>query len=625
MKKKILRTAGLVLFLICIKSMIHAQGIFNYGAKMVILPGCNLVLTGSNMNFTNESSGSNDGTVELSGNFKLQGNWFNNAAGILDMSVYTGNVHFYGIDTQVITHSTINNYTIFYGLSLSTGAIVKVPPSKAVTVTQNFSTTGGTFILKSDSAHGTASLIDHNGGSGTNIISERWVKGRQGYHFLSSPVNNSPADSIWINNGNYWFYSYDERLRSDTNRDKGWIRTFPGQNMENARGYSSVFKKSKTLSFTNPIVSGNPVMTVYLSNFTDSIKHDDPNGWNLLGNPFPCSLNADAFINDNAVTTQSISGAVYFWDDIDPVIDRNSDYAVYNLSGGTASTSNNTNKPNGMIAVGQGFFVHKYILASNYPTLNNCVNSIVTFNRSQRIHNFETQFFITEPIIRQQVWLDLSCPSKSLFNEILVSCLPGATDGSDIAYDAVKLKGNSDIAFYSILNGVDYAIQGLPPLNGERKSIPLGMYISYTGNYKIIPYFKDFNDANKIYLEDKFEGKMVNLRTTVSYDFFIANKGEIRDRFVLHFNPLTSIDETGKNTDALKITCKDRNIIISLEGNENCEGLISVCDMSGKILYCKNMVIIPGLSIDLGEYATGCYLIHITGTGIIYTGKVMLK
>ena len=624
MNNFIKKTAWITLFCLAVSGQLKAQGLFNDGTKLVATPGCNLILTGPTMNFTNLSSGSANGTFELSGNFYLQGSWFNNSNAILNMSPYAGNVYFNGNDTQLITHSSLDKYSIFYGLTLGSGAIVKVPAAKAVTVSNNFSTTGGTFILKSDSAHGTASLIDNNGGNNTKIISERWIMGRLGYHFLSSPVKDSPTDSIWVDNGNYWFYTYDERMRSDTNRDKGWIRAFPGQIMATAKGYSSVFKKSKTLQFTNPVISGNPTVTVYLTNFTDSIKHDDPNGWNLLGNPFPSAIDADAFINDNSIVTPSIEGPIYLWDDADLTINRNSDYAVYCLSGGAAAGSNPFNAPTRKIAVGQGFFVRKYIPVSSYPTLNNTVSSTVTFNRTQRVHEFVPQFFIPDMIIKQKIWLDLSCPAKSLYNEILVSCLNGATDAYDIAYDAKKLRGNADIAFYSICGNMDYAIQGLPPLNGERKSIPIGIDVNYSGNYTIKPYFESFDDANRIYLEDKLEKKMINLRTNSEYNFFIAQKGIIRDRFVLHFNPDASAIPTNENPVQIKVTTISGNLILNINSTTPIEGHLYLLDMTGKILLDKNQLINGNNEISLGRFAQGCYLIRFTSNDFNFSRKVLI-
>ncbi|MDQ5930243.1 MAG: fibronectin-binding autotransporter adhesin, partial [Bacteroidota bacterium] len=72
------------------------------------------------------------------------------------------------------------------------------------------------------------------------------------------------------------------------------------------------------------------------------------NQYNLIGNPYPSALDADAFINDNS---SIISGALYFWTHSTPITQSGSkyvyssnDYATYNISGGV-KTFGNFNSP----------------------------------------------------------------------------------------------------------------------------------------------------------------------------------------------------------------------------------------------------------------------------------------
>ena len=616
---------AVLMWVACINSM--AQGMYNSGAKIVVTSGTGIFLYGANMSYYNQAAGTN-GTLELAGNFNLQGSWYNNTTAILDLSALSGKVTFYGTDTQVISHSSTDKYTRFYNLSLNTAAIVKVPPAKAVSVTNNFVTTGGTFILKSDSAHGTASMIDKNGGSATVITAERWIRGRLGYHFISSPVKDSPTDSIWSNNSNYWFQYYDESVRSDSNRDAGWIRAFPGQIMPNGKAYSCTYFHSNTRHFYNEIISGDPAVTVTLKNITGSILSDDPNGWNLIGNPFPCAIDGEKFLYHNADTTNSIDGALYFWDDVNGNINRNDDYAIFNLSGATAARGNPGNAPNGMIAIGQGFFVHKHATALSvppYPALNGSISSTVTFYRRFRVHEFTTQFFVPAIVSKQKLWLDVIYPDKDLFNEILVACLIGATDAADISYDAKKLKGNTEIALYSILNQSEYAIQGLPPLNGERKSIQLGLDVTNTGNYFFRPTFDNFNDANQVYLEDKLEKKMINLRNITEYDFSVSTAGSITNRFVLWFNPdLSSVPENNTAT-VFNVWNNNGKVIVNVGLNKPFSAVCMLFDMAGKELYNQKITVAASGQIDLGYYARGCYLIRIAGNEVNYVQKLIIR
>jgi len=81
------------------------------------------------------------------------------------------------------------------------------------------------------------------------------------------------------------------------------------------------------------------------------------------------------------------------------------------------------------------------------------------------------------------------------------------TAGLDPSYDARKLKGNPNIALYTRLvedNGVDFAIQALPPLNTEKVEVKIGNekkyvvdcldseWISSSGKY-----VSDFEETSK--------------------------------------------------------------------------------------------------------------------------------
>ena len=133
----------------------------------------------------------------------------------------------------------------------------------------------------------------------------------------------------------------------------------------------------------------------------------------------------------------------------------------------------------------------------------------------------------------KKYWLSLNNSSLSLFNQILVAFAPAATDGFDEGYDAVKLKGNPDIALYSVVGNTDCIIQGLPPLTQET-TVKIGMDLSNAGNYVFTGFNKNDFPTDFVYLIDLEEGKIQDLKADSQFRFY-AKAGTNKSRFVLKF------------------------------------------------------------------------------------------
>jgi hypothetical protein len=72
------------LIIVCLLSwgiLLHAQGIKNNGASIVVKQGAEVVIAGSSGGFTNQAFGGTDGKVFLDGQISVRGNWLNNADG----------------------------------------------------------------------------------------------------------------------------------------------------------------------------------------------------------------------------------------------------------------------------------------------------------------------------------------------------------------------------------------------------------------------------------------------------------------------------------------------------------------------------------------------------------------
>ena len=257
----------------------------------------------------------------------------------------------------------------------------------------------------------------------------------------------------------------------------------------------------------------------------------------LLGNPYPSTLDADAFINANIVGTgtinQTISGTLYFWTHNHTLSGNNylsSDYATYNLFGGTAVSTGtgNTTAPTRYIAAGQGFFV------------NTLANGIASFRNNMRMGSNNTNFYKnsnSENLEKHRIWLNLT-DDNSNFSQTMVGYGERATNGYDSGYDGLYF-GTNQFVMYSLLNNDSYAIQARALPFSNLDEIPIGFITNTSGNLSIGIDHLDglFLDGQKIYLEDKLL-KTINDITHAPYQF-TATQGIINNRFVLRYTDQT--------------------------------------------------------------------------------------
>lgn len=261
---------------------------------------------------------------------------------------------------------------------------------------------------------------------------------------------------------------------------------------------------------------------------------------NLLGNPYPSALSADAFLLDpsNAAT---LSGSIYLWTHNTPMNAAyqytGSDYAIYNYLGGTvggvptgAATNPGLNMsiPTGKIASGQGFFV------------KGLANSTATFKNSMRIAGNNDQFFkmssataTTSEPEKHRYWLDIS-NTQGAFKQVLVGYVEGATVGIDRLYDGDMVDVGNAAVLYTIAENTKLSIQGRPLPFDVDETLPLGYKSTIVSTYSIkLSAFDGLFTSQKVYLEDTLLNVIHDL-TTSPYTF-ATEIGTFDTRFKLRY------------------------------------------------------------------------------------------
>ncbi|MBW4361111.1 T9SS sorting signal type C domain-containing protein [Flavobacterium taihuense] len=312
---------------------------------------------------------------------------------------------------------------------------------------------------------------------------------------------------------------------------------------------------------------------------------------NLIGNPYPSAVDAETFMEDNASV---IYGALYFWTHNSAPTQTgtvysyaSNDYAVFNISGGTAATTGGS-APSGQIASGQSFFVGSKI-AGNF-VFNNAMRISAAGSNSQFFKMNKTKR--AAKIEKNRVWLNLT-NSGGVFKQLLVGYIAGATNGLDNLYDGISFNGNSYVDFYSVDNEKMLTIQGRALPFDQTDEVPLGYKTSIAGIFEISIDKVDgaLVDQN-IFIEDKVTGDIVDLKKR-SYSFSTAI-GIFNDRFVLRYidnNLKKNVLSTNKSdlvNQSLLVSVKKHQINI----NSSYEILdkVMVYDLNGRLLYKKENV-----------------------------------
>jgi len=210
-------------------------------------------------------------------------------------------------------------------------------------------------------------------------------------------------------------------------------------------------------------------------------------------------------------------------------------------------------------------------------------------------------------------------------NSTLITFLPDMTFGLDPSYDAGKLKGNPNIALYTKLvedNGVDFAIQALPPLNTEKVEVKVGLDVSEAGDYNFkFTESENFDETTSIKLEDKKTGEIIDFREIEEYSFNISQAGEIRERFVLHFNNAAGIEDQTPETADIRFYVYDNKLYII--DKELKSGTIQLFNMLGQPVMEKQYTeAVNAIDLNLSE---GYYIVRIITDKMAMSGKIYLE
>lgn len=310
--------------------------------------------------------------------------------------------------------------------------------------------------------------------------------------------------------------------------------------------------------------------------------------YNLIGNPFPSAINADAFLS-HPNNIGVIDATLYFWTHNTPITNNNytnNDYAIYNYLGGTGTsaavnTGVNTAVPNGKIAAGQGFFV-KALVSGN-----------VLFSNTMRIAGENNQFFRMQNGNQTQVnsshryWLDITNGSGA-YKQTLIGYANDATSGIDRGYDSDFIDVGLPMSLYSVLpGGQALSIQGRGLPFDQSDIVPLGFKSTALDDYTIhLSSFDGLFDFQDIFLKDRYLNIIHDLKAGDYY--FRSAAGTFDDRFQIIYTTalLNTIDFESSNS----IVLYHHNSKINIHSQVELIDRVNVYDVRGVLLATQKNV-----------------------------------
>ncbi len=458
---------------------------------------------------------------------------------IINGSVALGS-NLYFDQSNIGTSNRLNNLTIN-----RTGRTITI--GNALQIKGSLNPTAGTLATANNltlisNASNTASITEGTGNYITgNVTIQRYIPAvARRWRFMSSPVNGSnlldwrgetfitgpgTGNVVGTLNSNgfdatatnspsvYW---YDESvITGDFN--SGWTNPSTINNtLSTGVGYRVFLRGDRsdlgrlnntnntqneiTLNLTQAVNKGDISMPV---TYTSSGIPDN-DGWNLVGNPYPCAFDWNAFHDagrsgNSGTNYANISPTIWV---LDP---QDNSYKYYN------ALTNAGNITDGIIAQGQAFWI-KAVTSS--PSM--------TFKESFKTTATPDNLFKVSPNSAFTIRV-----SKDSLNadELIVKYIQGAVNTKD-DYDVIKLSSPIIIGAW----GSDSVILALSARNIPTTNDTIKLYIGTSSSGSFTFNFKNthlIDLLDHVFLVDNYTNSIINLKQNPTYIFNISTSNNL--------------------------------------------------------------------------------------------------
>ncbi|MFL3661353.1 MAG: hypothetical protein ACI6PN_06340 [Polaribacter sp.] len=579
----------LLLLLLELNLEIQAQYISNNGAYISISSDTNVHIntisnendaTLSNNGILHVTAIQNNGNITGNGVYNITGDFIStgeflsqsgtvNMQGTSAQTMEMGATTFYNLTIDNAAAVTLSSeQTVLTNiLTINSGKIFKIEAAKNLTVTGTISNFGGTsgLILKSNNT-GTASLI-HNSSDLLGTV-QRYISGApEDWHFLSAPVSDQNISGSWNPTGTYGngtgydLYIFNEptpcwTYQLNTTVAPTWASIHPTLNFVEGRGYLYAAQApNPTKEFIGLLNNGDISYPLTSESPDPAVK-----GFNLIGNPYTAAIDWKAATGWTRTGLVSSGGGYDMWI-WNPAVNN---YGVYN-----SSANSGTNGVTQYIAPTQGYFVRTAangaITMSNATQVNtgasNWLKAKHTATKNTEINSFKVRITSKEGYGSDEVLLQFGFPQ----NEPGALKLFSQNEEAPSAYFQSK-EQNLSVRY---LTDVD-----------ENSEIPLQFHAGKNGAYSL-QIDTDSSSFDFLLLADTKTDIVTDLKLHSTYEF-TADSNDSKDRFRLHFKPIT--EEPSNAPVLIFYDGKEINIDLTLlDGPTD----IQVFDLLGRLIINK--------------------------------------
>ncbi len=488
---------------------------------------------------------------------------------VIFFSSYTSTSDIYACSILVTNSSSVtfnSNLFVYNNITIDNNSFLSINNNNNILQINPLAINSGSITLKRNSS--SLLRLDHTLWSSP-------VASQNLYNFSPATLTNR-------------FYIYDTAANAYTTSGLGASTT-----LDAGKGYA--VRAPNDHSSTTP-TTWTGIFTGVPNNGTIPYTLDTASsGYNLVGNPYPSPINASSFLTENSA---KIDGTLYFYAhsltmNADGSFPSGTNYSSWNTTAGVAATTAASGDfhpipvtPNGVIQVGQGFFV-KATAAGN-----------INFTNKIRVNNNINQFLRTNEIERHRLWLNLTTENNIDINQIAVAYVEGATQGVDTNFDGLSF-GNTGSSLSSKINTDDYVIQGRSLPFESNDVVPLGFKAATSGNYKIKLTNKDglFLVNQDVFVRDNLMGIEHNI--TIAPYLFTAQAGTFDNRFQLVYTQRLATPSETFTTNSVLVTKNSDGFHVTSNGNVLKE--IYVYDILGRLLF--KQLSINGTATDLKMFS----------------------
>ncbi len=385
-----------------------------------------------------------------------------------------------------------------------------------------FETDDKLLLISNASATARISEIDPSACITGDITMQRYIDaGATNWRFLTSPVSGATLgdwndDFItsgfvgtdypqWPSAANPWpsIYFYDETVSGIL--DNGYVAATNisnsigvGQGLWVWSGDTITGTQPFTVDVTGPPNTGNISLPVTYTSSGGAAN----DGWNMVGNPYPCTIDWDAA----NWTKTNINNAVYIWNP------DNEQFATYIAGVGTNGGSR-------YIASSQAFWVQSNANSPQLQIQESC--------KRDADQAFLKQNITTQQLLRMQLQVGGNT------DESVLRFIEGATTDFDTQFDAYKMTSASEnMPYISLVNNSEEMAVNSYGL-GEHVSIPINVTSSVGGMSQLTFVKNNLLDLSCAVLEDLQTGVITDVMTQNNYTFYL-NANTSSPRFMLH-------------------------------------------------------------------------------------------